>query len=685
MAEPEMLKKDDRPIPKSGISRLHYLCESFRYHWEAREEQLQQYRKDLNMRIGEQWSDDDKAILKKANKPALVFNHIGRLVDLLCGYERNERRQIVAKPIDDDDIENANVATQSIKYLDNQSRAEYEKSQAFDDMASMGEGILGISYDDAIGGYRLAAESVFSHVPDRECMHRTWDNATTHFRFKWMSEAAIANRWPDKVNEITEMNPSFGYMKEGDDIEFRGSNMYEGLVTVGGSHSQASGDYPFDRLPEDRGVTGPKPHSVFYNREVEKYRVVECYEQVYLKVDVITEKTADGKKQDVQEVPWVINKSTGFLVQQEEKIKQLVSGMTHYEITEKRKPHIRLTVFAGDVTLEDGFTVFRRMPFVPYYWMVKHNGLKKFVQGFVRRLVDAQMAYNKAKSQELHAISTSTGFILILNKQLVRGVTPDTFTAALQNFNAVITTEATTMKEGVDYTIIKPGEAPYQLFQNVERLRGEIPILSGIDEQSMLGQSVKGDPSGWALEVKQKQQVMQIATPFDNIREATLVLYEKVLWPLLQNSDISMRIRKQKKSMEEPDAMQILNTLPVNIPIGDLNEDERTAFKVSEEDLLDNPDKLINDMSIVNVDIVFDETDLSPTERQRVLGYLVNMAKMGIDIPPEILFEYMDEPVSQKLLELFRQASKAQQSQPPPPETGAVPQPQVPGVPPIAM
>ena len=229
----DALAKDERKIPKKGLERIQYLVEAYRYHWQDRAKQLDRYRNFLHMRIGKQWQDEDVDELDKANKPHLTFNHIGRLADLLQGYERSNRKRVLAKPIDDDDVDDAHIISQVLRYMDYKSKADHEKSQAFDDCATMGEGILGFVHDLEEGEYKICHESVFSHVPDRECMHRLWKNSAWHSRKKWMSRNAIRNAWPEKITEIEEMNPSYGFMRVDDGIEWRGGSMYMNLPSSG--------------------------------------------------------------------------------------------------------------------------------------------------------------------------------------------------------------------------------------------------------------------------------------------------------------------------------------------------------------------------------------------------------------------------------------------------------------------
>lgn len=683
---------DPRPIPKTGLERIRYLIEAYRYHWEARSPELEKYRRMMGIRYGDQWEKDDIDTLDKANKPHLTFNHIGRLSDMIGGYERKHRKRVKALPIEDDDVEDTNIISQTLRWIDDVSEAEYEKSKSFDHCATMGEGILGFVEDFEEDVWKIQAESVFVHVPDREATDRVWRRSNWHSRRKWMSRQAIRNAWPEKLAAIDEMNPSYGWRKTEGDIEWQGPSMYEGYPTpsMGASHSSFAGDYDFDRLPDDKsGMNKHDTLGIFYKENVDKFLVVETWERVWVPTDVIVQVTSDGKELVIEEVPWELNER-GMLVQQDDYLKKFVEGLSgDYKIINKKAPKIRITVWAGDVILEDGFTIFSRIPFVPYHWRVDHDGRKKIVQGFVERMVDAQIAYNKGKSQELHAINTSTGFVLLVNKQLVRGVKASTFEAALRNFNAVITVEAESMKEGTDYALIKPENFPYQIFQNLESLAKEIPILGGISEEALLGIQQQGDPSGWALEVKKESQEMTIATPFDNVKMANLELYGKIIWPALRNSGISMRLRKRMMSVNEQPNMQGLNALPVNMPLNQLTEKESTAMGISQKEIMDDPDRLVNDFSMMNVDFVLDEEQMTSTERQRIVAYLANLQKGGIPIPPLVFFEFMDEPVKDKILAILKQnaappgAPTGQPAQPnpvkqAPPQQGGQPGPRPP-------
>lgn len=142
-------------------------------------------------------------------------------------------------------------------------------------------------------------------------------------------------------------------------------------------------------------------------------------------------------------------------------------------------------------------------------------------------------------------------------------------------------------------------------------------------------------------------------------------------------------------SVNEQPNMQGLNALPVNMPLNQLTEKESTAMGISQKEIMDDPDRLVNDFSMMNVDFVLDEEQMTSTERQRIVAYLANLQKGGIPIPPLVFFEFMDEPVKDKILDILKQnaappgAPTGQPAQPnpvkqAPPQQGGQPGPRPP-------
>ena len=650
-----MAEKDPKIArsPRDNDKRLQYVTDAFLYHVEGRYPSWEKYKEDMLLFVGDQWSEEDRAKLEKANKPALVFNHIQRQINLLTGYERTERRQIVAKPIGNEDVMKASVATASIRHVDRYSNADYEWTEAGENGLIVGEGIMGFPYDHREGRYKVKSESPFSHVPDRDCYDRTWSDSRIHFRFRWMSKKDIDEMFPKKKDEIDLIKPMIMY-GWGDDPTKPKIDTQQG--------------YDFYRTPADKTITARKKWSEFYDDKVRKWRVIECYEQQIRNSSVIMVKDEDGTESVHAEVPYTIDEN-GEIVEDVTTIATVVGEMKDYRLDKKRLYRWRLTVFAGDVLLDDGFTRFARNPFVPLFAYLKYDGEKLRIWGWVRKLADPQMVYNKIKSQLLHMLNKSAGNVIFMTSNLLKGVGVDRVQEALQGFNEVIEVSADKIVEGEGFVQMKPNTPPSEYFTMLEEGKMELLEIGDIDGQAMLGMSTKGDPSGWALELKQKQGAIKIATPFDNFRESRRIFYSELVWPMVRQSGLKSRIRRELIP-NLPSEVQGAS-LPINMKPSEMTPEElamlASVLPPEDMDELIALDEVYNPLTDLDVDIVFDDTEMSDTERNRTLTMLANMAQTyGPEvIPIELLMEFTDNPVRNKILTHLQQMRESQQQQEP--------------------
>ena len=60
-------------------------------------------REDWKFKMGDQWSDEDKAILRSKNLPMLSINHIFKNINLVSGYQRQNRGEVHVFPIEGGD------------------------------------------------------------------------------------------------------------------------------------------------------------------------------------------------------------------------------------------------------------------------------------------------------------------------------------------------------------------------------------------------------------------------------------------------------------------------------------------------------------------------------------------------------------------------------------------------------
>jgi hypothetical protein len=76
-----------------------------------------------------QWTAAEKATLKKRGQPVVIYNRIKRKVNSLTGLEKQTRKDPKAFPRNPDDEEAAQAATDTLRYVCEDSRWDDKRSQ----------------------------------------------------------------------------------------------------------------------------------------------------------------------------------------------------------------------------------------------------------------------------------------------------------------------------------------------------------------------------------------------------------------------------------------------------------------------------------------------------------------------------------------------------------------------------
>lgn len=103
---------------------------------------------DRDYYFGIQWKADEEALLAQAGRPAIVINQIFKSLNNLIGRERGNRLDWKAQPRGASDVQDADLITQGLAYVGDQTRSKYATSSAARDAFLGPLGWLEVGLDD---------------------------------------------------------------------------------------------------------------------------------------------------------------------------------------------------------------------------------------------------------------------------------------------------------------------------------------------------------------------------------------------------------------------------------------------------------------------------------------------------------------------------------------------------------
>ncbi len=157
---------------------------------------MRESKEDLGFYVGgdAQWSQDgsmeDVAALKEQNRAVVSINHCQSIVDVLVGFERQNRFDIKAAPEGEEDSEGAELWSHVLKWAEDRAEMREYKSEGFEDGLIRGRSCYTIGLDwnaDPING-EIKIEVL---TPGEDII---WDPRWTRYnlddcryviRFKW--------------------------------------------------------------------------------------------------------------------------------------------------------------------------------------------------------------------------------------------------------------------------------------------------------------------------------------------------------------------------------------------------------------------------------------------------------------------------------------------------------------------
>jgi len=549
----------------------------------------------------DQWEESDRNDLQAEKRPALTFNEIEAKIDLLSGYQRQNRLDIRYFPTEEGDARVADILTAVVKNINEQCNFDHKETKAFEDEMIVGRGLLHtyIDYDDDIRGTikteRFPWMDAYFGPHEEEdlsdCEHVS--------KARWFSKAKCKQMWPEKAKNIEQTFDLYD-----DDKRLKGypSDQYE---------------HP-DKQVEIAGGADPD----YVNIARKEIRVIETTYKEYAQVTVLA-----------------VPEDDVYLPAKGWDSKDIAAAKTIPNITAipRKVTRFRVSTIGGDILLDDFYSDLEDFAITPIYAKKRGN----FWWGKIKAVKDPQREINKRRSVMADIMNRMNGYGRYYDDQ--------TFPDAKEEKNF----KKNVAKAGFVQKITDAQRPPHK--EDGTRFPAELANSIALDSQkirdimnvnvAMMGQDTGS--SGVALARSERQGVIGNEFLFDNLSLAKRRL-GRLYIPLIQKVYTPERIMRL-----------ILNRMqktPVEIG-GKKFDDKNPMDPVTQSAIM----QLLETTDLGKHDVVVGEMKMSPTMQLAYFSMFSEMAGKGAPIPPSLIIKLSPLPDKEKQEAL--QAIEQQQQQ----------------------
>jgi hypothetical protein len=409
-----------------------------------------------------------------------TFNRIMRVVHMIEGRQRQNRKSTICVPVLNGNDETADQFTKVLTWINNQEGVLETISEAFHGALITGMNFLSVSLDfrdDPVSGnFRIGRENYNSWLVDPYFRKHSMEDCNGMWKRSFLTKRECVSLMPNKAEEIAQL---------------------EGLD---------SRDGKFQFMPEsyNYGLKNLLTYDEFYYRD---------YRRQKLLVDSQTGETLEWKSQD------------------KEALKIFLRAYPTITVMDTEIPTVKLAILVQGKTLYDSVNPLGidQYPFVPV--MAYYNPDSPYfpwrIQGVVRGLRDAQFLYGRRKVIELDMLESqiNTGWKYKENAL----VNPADVFMSGQGKGLALKHDALM----TDVEQIIPTMIPPTTLQLSEMLGREINELAGTNEE-LLGSAVD-DKAGILSMLRQGAGLTTLQILYDQL-DISQKLLGKIMIDVIQNN-----------------------------------------------------------------------------------------------------------------------------------------------------
>ena len=432
-------------------------------------------------------------------KKQFNFNRIRRVINMVGGYQRRNRKSMIAIPVDNADDITADQFTKVLMWATRQENILETISESFHGALVTGMNLLQVWVDyrsDPVSGnikvdncsYNSFLIDPYFRKPDLSDCNALWKRS-------FLSKRECISLLPDKAEEIAGLNGN----------------------TYGGSR-----DGKFQFMPEsyNMGMKNLLTYDEFYYRDYRTQKML---------VDSQTGETLEWKSND------------------QEALKEFLRVYPQVAVVDQEIPTVRLAIVVQGKVMYDGPNPMGidKYPFVPVlgYYNPQMPYFPYRVQGMVRGLRDAQYLYNRRRIIELDILESQINSGWVYKENAL--VNPKDVFLSGQGRGLALKEEANM----TDVQQIQPPQVPPSMIQLSELLAREVQEISGVNEE-LLG-SATDDKAGILSMLRQGAGLTTLQILFDQLDRSQKLLGNLML-DIVQANFTPGKIQRITKQTPQP-------------------------------------------------------------------------------------------------------------------------------------
>ena len=575
-------RSGEHPLDSEDFQELHRkLNDWFDQCREAHAENREQMAIDEDFYDGDQYRDEDAAVLLERGQAPLVYNLIKPAVDWVSGTEKRTRVDFNVLPKQDTSFhrDSALNKLKLLKHVSDVSKAQFHRSDAFKKATIVGVGWMecGIRNDETDEPIYIRSENWRSIWYDNLSVERDLSDARYMFRTRWVDLDIACEMFPDRKEALKQAAFRRDHDLFANDDEWVG-NIYRNRHFEDGAESTTL-----------RRTFSNDP--LYSNTKRDRVRLVECW---YRKPRNMQRLRGDsshccyGEEFNPENPRHAEAVQEGILSCYDAVVMEMrVAIMTEKHILQEMKSPYRHNDF----------------PFTPIWGF--RRGRDNLPYGLPRQSRDPQEDLNKRRSKALHILSTAQ---IIADKNAVddwdeaadEAARPDGIIKVRGDSRFEINTDRQLAQQHIELML-----QDREFINNISGVTGE---NLGLDSNAI---------SGKAILAKQSEGSVVTFELFDNLRYALQLNGEKILSLIEQWYD-------------QPKIVRLL---------GDRGQTEFVTLNQPEQDPVTGQLVVKNDITRTRSDFVVDSQDFRQSVRQAMFEQMLNMMKT---LPPEISISILD-------------------------------------------